>query len=132
MVEDRLYNEILGLIDLLKDDEARKKAYELATNGKVPLQKLQFWTAYMQGMRTTYEKMFDELLKVAPKKKRPYIAAERDLCLSCYDACYDYHLGKYEIHYRNHVRDKKGNVTKCEAYFMQRKDVLVEVRYTKK
>ncbi len=130
MNDGKLLNKILCLIELLKDDEARSMAYELAANNKVPLQKLQFWTAYMQGMRQAYETMFEKLLKCAPKKEKSYITAERNLCLSSYAACYDYHTGVYEIHYRNHVHDKKGNVAACEAYFVKQKNILEEVIYT--
>ncbi len=129
MKDEKLYNKILELIDQLKDDEARSKAFELASDVRIPMQRLWFWTAYMKGLREAYEKMFDALLDVEPKKQRPYIEAERNLCLSCYEACYDYHMGKYEIRYKDHVCDKKGKLVKCTAYFAQRKELLVEVRY---
>lgn len=131
MNDNRLLDKILRLIELLKDDDARTMAYELATDNKVPLHKLQFWTAYIQGMREAYERMFQNLFRFAPKKEKPYIEAERNLCLSCYDACYDYHIGKYEIRYKDHIHDKKGKLIKCTAYFVKQAKVDIEVKYSK-
>lgn len=119
--------------ELIVDDMARKAASKIVSGGelKIPLQKIQFYASYMQGMREAYMRLFPRLVELAKKSERPYLRAEYKLLSSCIDACYDYQQGTYEIHYRNHVRDKKGNLVSCEAYFVRRKNILEEVIYGK-
>ena len=121
--------------DLAQDDKAKEIASKMIDDGKVekiPLQKVQFYACYMQGMRDAYIKLFPRIIAQAKKSEKPYLVAEYKLLTSCIDACYDYQKGTYEIHYRNHQKDKKGNLVSCEAYFVRRNTILTEVRYGKK
>lgn len=120
-------------IKLAQDGAARKLASRLVDSGniKVPIQKVQFYASYMQGMREAYLKLFPRIIASAKKNDRPYLEAEYRLLSSCIDACYDYQQGTYEIHYKDHVHDKKGNVVKCTAYFVKKKTLNIEVKYTK-
>lgn len=127
MMEKRMIDE---------DEVARERAAEIINaNGgelKVPLQKVQFYASYMQGMREAYMRLFPRIIATAKKSERPYLEAEYRLLSSCIDACYDYQQGNYEIHYRDHVRDKRGNLVKCTAYFVRKANVAIEVRYEKR
>lgn len=122
-------------IDLEQDRKAKDMAAKMIDSGEIkeiPLQKVQFYSCYMQGMRDAYMKLFPRLIAEAKKSERPYLEAEYKLLTSCIDACYDYQKDFYELRYRNHKRDKKGNLVSCEAYFVRRSTTLTEVRYAKK
>lgn len=110
---------------MIDDDEgARKMAADLIESEggelKVPLRKVQFYASYMQGMREAYMRLFPRIIATAKKADKPYLEAEFRLLTSCIDACYDYHQGNYEIHYRDHEHDKRGRVTRCTAYFVKK------------
>lgn len=126
---------VSGWIDLEQDRKAKDMAAKMIDSGEIkeiPLQKIQFYSCYMQGMRDAYMKLFPRLIAEAKKSERPYLEAEYKLLTSCIDACYDYQKDFYELRYRNHKRDKKGNLVSCEAYFVRRSTTLAEVRYAKK
>lgn len=120
--------------ELEQDRKAKEIAANLLDSGEIkeiPLQKIQFYSCYMQGMRDAYMKLFPKLIAASKKSERPYLKAEYELLTSCYDACYDYQKEFYELRYRNHKRDKKGNLVSCEAYFVRKSTTLTEVQYTK-
>ena len=122
-------------IDLEQDRKAKDMAAKMIDSGEIkeiPLQKVQFYASYMQGMRDAYMKLFPKIIALAKKSERPYLKAEYKLLTSCIDACYDYQKEFYELRYRNHKRDKRGNLVSCEAYFVRRNTTLTEVRYAKK
>jgi len=129
--EQKIVDKAIGILEYYQDQEAKKEALRLLSKGevKIPLQRLSVWTIYAQIIRRVYDQIFNRLLPLVQKKEYPYIKAERDLCMSCLDACCDYHEGRYEIAYRNHKRDKKGKLISCEAYFVKRKQIVEEVIY---
>ena len=86
-------------IELQQDDKAKEIASRMIDDGKVgkiPLQKVQFYACYMQGMRDAYMKLFPSIITQAKKSEKPYLVAEYKLLTSCIDACYDYQEGTYE------------------------------------
>lgn len=120
--------------ELGQERVAKETAAKLIDSGeikKIPLQKVQFYSCYMQGMRDAYMKLFPKLIAASKKSERPYLEAEYKLLTSCIDACYDYQKESYELRYRNHKRNKKGDLVSCEAYFVRRSATLMEVQYTK-
>lgn len=137
-MEDKIkikYMKIHTYDELEQDRKAKEVAAKMIDSGEIkeiPLQKIQFYFCYMQGMRDAYMKLFPKIIALAKKSERPYLEAEYKLLTSCIDACYDYQQGFYELRYRNHKRDKKGNLVSCEAYFVRKSTTLKEVRYAKK
>lgn len=119
-----------GNIDIEQDDAARKVATKYVEEGvQVPLHKVQFYAAYMQGMREAYLKLFPKLIASAKKAEKPYLEAEYKLLTSCINACYDYHTEKYEIRYKDFVNDSKGRIVSCTAYFARKTEIITEVKY---
>lgn len=117
-------------IEIEQDDAARKVAIKYVEGGvQVPLHKVQFYAAYMQGMREAYIKLFPKLIAGAKKADRPYLEAEYKLLMGCINACYDYHTDKYEIRYKDFVKDRKGNLVSCTAYFARKTEIITEVKY---
>lgn len=82
---------------------------------------LEYESAYLLGARIALQK-YNEWPKGSSKAERDnkvYARAELDLFLSSNDAMKRFLSsdGK-DIRYKNHVRDKKGRLIKCEAYFI--------------
>ncbi len=70
------------------------------------------------------------LAKVS-KKEMPYFEAEKNLVESCIGACYDYHIGKYDIRYKDKEFSKNGKLLSCKAVFEKQTMIGVEVKYNK-
>lgn len=93
--ERRVVNHAMKILEQSQDDEARALAVKLLEQGtKVPLQKVQFYAAYCNGLRDGYSRIFDLIqgggwLAKVSKKEMPYFEAEKKLVESCIDACYD-------------------------------------------
>lgn len=104
--ERRVVNHAMKILEQSQDDEARALAVKLLERRtKVPLQKVQFYSAYCKGLRDGYSRIFDLIqgggwLAKVSKRDIPYFEAEKNLVESCIDACYDYHMGKYDIRYK--------------------------------
>jgi hypothetical protein len=113
--ERKVVNHAMKILEQSQDDEARALAVKLLEQGtKVPLQKVQFYAAYCNGLRDGYSRIFDLIqgggwLAKVSKKEMPYFEAEKELVESCIDAFYDYHMGKYDIRYKNKELSKSGN-----------------------
>lgn len=119
-----------GNIDIEQDDAARKVAIKYVENGiQVSLHKVQFYAAYMQGIRDVYIKLFPRLIISSKKADRPFLEAEYKLLTSCINACYDYHTGKYEVRFKDFVKDRNGKLVSCTAYFARKIEMITEVKY---
>lgn len=93
-------------------------------------------TAYCNGLRDGYSRIFDLIqgggwLTKVSKKEMPYFEAEKKLVESCIDACYDYHIGKYDIRYKDKEFSKNGKLLSCKAVFVKQTMIGVEVKYNK-
>lgn len=116
----------------VKDGVARKVATNLIDQGcKVSLHSVRYYAAYCQALREAYGKLFPQIIARLKGDEKVYKKAEYDLCMSCTDACYDYHVGTYRIGYKDHVRDKKGKLIGCTAYFFKETKIKTEIRYGK-
>ena len=135
--ERRIVNHAMKILEQSQDDEARLLAVRLLERGtKVPLQKVQQYAAYCKGLRDGYSKMFDLIqgggwLAKVSKKDMPYFKAEKELVESSIDACYDYHIDKYNVSYKNKEFSKNGKLLSCKAVFVKQMMIGVEVRYNK-
>ena len=113
-----------------RDNVARKTATRLIDEGvNVSLHSVRYYAAYCQALREAYGKLLPLIIARLKGDEKVYKKAECDLCMSCMDACYDYHVGTYRIGYKDHVRDKKGKLVKCTAYFFKKTTVKTEIRY---
>lgn len=116
----------------INDNVARKTASNLIDKGvKVSLHSVRYYAAYCTALREAYGRLLPQIIASLRGDEKVYKKAEYDLCMSCMDACYDYHVGTYRIGYKDHVRDKKGKLIKCTAYFFKETTVKTEIRYGK-
>lgn len=80
------------------------------------------WSNRMQGAREMLIKLYEDdnmILPLGVKRSEDmvYTKAIVNLLISDLRNVYEYLLGT-NIGFRNHVRDKKGKLVSCEAYFV--------------
>lgn len=81
------------------------------------------WSERMQGAREMLVKLYEYDKMILPlgakrSEDRVYTNAIVSLLASDLRNVQEYFLGT-NIGFRNHVRDKKGKLTSCEAYFLR-------------
>lgn len=120
--------------ECLCDEQAKSIAIDKLNSNpemKIPLSKIQFYAAYIRGLQSAYDVLFKRMIVLAKRSEKPYLQAEYNLIMSNVNALYDYHTGKYNVRYRNHINDKKGKLIKCEAYMTKGVQLDVEVKYNR-
>ena len=80
------------------------------------------WSNRMQGAREMLIKLYEDDKMILPlgvkrSEDRVYTKAIVNLLSSELKNVHEYFLGT-NICFRNHVRDKKGKLVSCEAYFV--------------
>lgn len=113
------------IIAQAQDILERRMAVE--TDIKINLQNLVYYSAYYQGARNVAEKLIPYVMQNYRGDEKVYIKAELDLITSSLRNM-QFWLDETQIRYRNHERDKKGKLTKCEAYFVERETITREVK----
>ena len=85
---------------------------------------LREWSDGMRGARAAVARMIEEYFRQPCRKgDKPYREAEFRFILASIDNTWEWlasEVGK-EFHYRNHKKDKNGNVIYCEAYIPKEK-----------
>ena len=86
------------------------------------IENLHIWSNRMQGARELLIKLYEDgdmILPVGVKnsEERIYTKAIVNLLISDLRNIQEYLIGT-NIGFKNHVRDKKGKLTSCEAYFI--------------
>ena len=86
------------------------------------IENLHIWSNRMQGARELLIKLYEDgemILPVGVKhsEERIYTKAIVNLLASDLRNIQEYLIGT-NIGFKNHVRDKKGKLTSCEAYFV--------------
>ena len=87
-------------------------------------EKLHEWSNRMQGAREMLIKLYEDdkmILPVGVKRSedRVYTKAIVNLLIIDFRNVQEYLIGT-NIDFRNHVRDKKGKLVSCEAYFVKK------------
>lgn len=86
------------------------------------MENLHEWSNRMQGAREMLVKLYEDDKMILPlcakrSEDRVYTKAIVNLLIRDLRNVQEYFLGT-NIGFRNHVRDKKGKLISCEAYFM--------------
>lgn len=93
---------------------------------KINLHQLVFYAAYYQGARLAITLMEDYARKTFRGDEKVYLEAELRLITNSLRSTQLF-LEGCQFGYRNHERDKKGKLIRCDAFFMERKTILSEV-----
>ena len=95
---------------------------------KVNLQHIAMYASYYQGALMAVRKVTESLLSNKPKKDDwIYLKAEWDLITSSKRNMQLY-LDGTEIRFRNHQRNKRGKIESVEAYFVEYRNIIQEVK----
>jgi hypothetical protein len=114
------------IIARAQDILERRMAVE--KNIKVNLQHIAMYSSYYQGAIMAVRKITDSLLNNKPKKDDwIYLKAEWDFITSSKRNMQLY-LDGTEIRYRNHQRNKKGKLESVEAYFVEHRNIIQEIK----
>lgn len=87
---------------------------------QVDMNKLQQYSAYMQGARAGIVAITNQFPQLFKGKDAAYNKALVKLVTSSLHDTENFLMKEYEIRFRNHVQDKKGKCVACEAYFYKR------------
>lgn len=92
-------------------------------------QNVEYYGAYYLGALLAVTKVLEMMDEVDWKHlEKPYREATLRLITKDKRSMQLYMDGCYDICYRNHVKDKKGKVKFCEAYFADRRVIYKEVK----
>ena len=94
---------------------------------KVNFQKIIHYSAYYQGMRQgliTAQRIIETSVK---GEEKIYLEAEFKLYTSSLRNVQLLKDGT-EVRFRNHERNKKGKLIRCEAYFVERRELITEIK----
>jgi len=92
-------------------------------------QSVEYYGAYYLGALLAAKKVIEQYVnKPWQGENKVYREAELTLITRDKRSMQLFMGGVYDICYRNHERDKKGKLIKCEAYFADRRTEFREVR----
>ena len=96
---------------------------------KVNLQHIAMYSSYYQGAIMAVKEVTKSLLNGNKPKKGDwiYLKAEWDLITSSKRNMQLY-LDGTEMRYRNHQRNKRGKLESVECYFVERKNIIQEIK----
>lgn len=90
-------------------------------------QNVEYYGAYYLGALLAVTKVLEMMNEVEWKHlEKPYREATFKLITKDKRSMQLYMEGCYDICYRNHVKDNKGKVKSCEAYFADRRVIYKE------
>ena len=114
--EDKIIEQAREILERRQDERARMFAVEHEV--KISVQRLAMGQKLMERLMTDSKPKGEEWV---------YLEAEWRLFMSSKRNCQLF-LDGTEIRYRNHERDKKGKLIRCEAYFTERLTLIREVK----
>ena len=95
----------------------------MTKNDNNGFENLHEWSERMKGAREMLIKLYEENMMIMPvrvkrSEDRVYTKAIVNMLASDLKNIQEYLLGT-NIGFRNHIRDKKGKLVSCEAYFVR-------------
>jgi len=122
--EDKIINKAREILERREDERAKLFAVEHEI--KINVQRLAMYASYYQGARMIGVKVLEGIQNRKPKGDDwVYLEAEWRLYTESVRNMQLYMDG-YEIRYRNHQKDKRGKLIRCEAYFVERRTIFTE------
>lgn len=122
--EDKIIYQAREILERREDERAKLFAVEHEI--KINVQRLAMYASYYQGARMIGVKVLEGIQNRKPKGDDwVYLEAEWRLYTESVRNMQLYMDG-YEVRYRNHQKDKRGKLIRCEAYFVERRTVFTE------
>lgn len=125
--EDKIIEQARQILERRQDERA--KLFAVEHDIKINVQRLAMYASYYQGARMIGVRVLEQICQDRKPKGEDwvYLEAEWRLATSSVRNMQLYMDGT-EIRYRNHEKDKKGHIIKCEAYFVERHTIFTEVK----
>ena len=122
--EDKIINQAREILERREDERAKLFAVEHEI--KINVQRLAMYASYYQGARMIGVKVLEGIQNRKPKGDDwVYLEAEWRLYTESVRNMQLY-IDGYEVRYRNHQKDKRGKLIRCEAYFVERRTIFTE------
>lgn len=125
--EDKIINKAREILERREDERA--KLFAVEHDIKINVQRLAMYASYYQGAREIGVKVLNSIPQLRSTRGeewlylyagwRLYTSSVRNMQLM---------MDGTEIRFRNHLRDKKGKLISVEAYFVQRREVVTEIK----
>lgn len=122
--EKKTIERALAILEAHEDERAKRFAVE--NDVKIDLHKMVFYAAYYQGALMAERSVMGYALQNAKGEDIVYRDAELALITQS-KRTMELFMDGTQIRYRNHERDRKGKLTKCEAYFYKEQRIIQEV-----
>ena len=102
----------------------------IAASPDIPinLRYVQQYSAYLRGAYKAIERMSELFPELFKGKNGAYNKAIVTLATSSLRNTDLFLMGECEIRFRNHINDRKGKCTECEAYFSETITINKEVK----
>lgn len=123
--EEKIVERALAILERNEDERAKRFAIE--NEVKIDLHKMVYYAAYYQGALMAAKELMGYAKWNAKGDDRVYRDAELALITQS-KRTMELFMDGTQIRYRNHERDKKGKLVKCEAYFYTEKRVIQEIK----
>lgn len=123
--EKKTIERALAILERNEDERAKRFAIENEVN--IDLHKMVYYAAYYQGALMAAKELMPYAKWNAKGDDRVYRDAELALITQS-KRTMELFMDGTTIRYRNHERDKKGKLTKCEAYFYKEQRIIQEVK----
>ncbi len=121
--EKKTIERALAILEAHEDERAKRFAIE--NEVKIDLHKMVYYASYYQGALMAAKHLVKYATWNAKGDDRVYRDAELALITQS-KRTMELFMDGTPICYRNHERDKKGKLTKCEAYFVERRTLITE------
>ena len=108
-------------------EDERAKRFAIENEVKIDLHNMIFYAAYYQGALMAAKELMPYAKWNAKGDDRVYRDAELALITQS-KRTMELFMDNTQILYRNHEREKKGKLVKCEAYFAQKQACFKEVK----
>ena len=123
--EEKIVERALAILEAHQDERAKRFAIE--NEVKIDLHKMVYYAAYYQGALMAAKELMGYAKWNAKGDDRVYRDAELALITQS-KRTMELFMDGTPIRYRNHERDKKGKLVKCEAYFYTEKRIIQEIK----
>ena len=123
--EEKIVERALAILERNEDERAKRFAIE--NEVKIDLHKMVYYAAYYQGALMAAKELMGYAKWNAKGDDRVYRDAELALITQS-KRTMELFMDGTPIRYRNHERDKKGKLVKCEAYFYTEKRIIQEIK----
>lgn len=116
--EDKIIRQAQDILE-------RRMAVE--TDIKINLHNIVYYGAYLLGAQMAAEKLIPYVMQNYRGDDKVYIEAELDTMIAS-KRNMQLWLDGTEMRYRNHKCNKKGKLESVDAYFVERRNVITEVK----